>query len=346
MGRADIVEGLATRNTFLSAPEPPPAAARARALRRNRTDGDTPQPGDLSLPPGHLRRLDDEGNAVPGSQDSQGTVEPCSYVDISVPNSQKSAISSQMGRLVLDGNLQTHPAPIPRTSRRRAQASSLLTCAQCQSGAGAFQARDDRGLMLHIGRAHLGQQLSAAAIAQLRSLDRVACQVCSGIRKRTNPRCDRCECATPTRALVLGDSVPDTRRSQQRTEREVATPDSQEHNVGAGNAAQARHGLDSNDSEETITTRRVALSDQSVAALGSLKRASDLPVPECIAVRFAQAWTESLEGAMQGAWTNWFSAWLGSSCLRIRALDVDVFTKVMGCQKTKQKAKELAYRQQ
>ena len=43
--------------------------------------------------------------------------------------------------------------------------------------------------MMHFCRAHMGHQLCAEAVAQLRALDRAACQICGSIRKRTNPRC-------------------------------------------------------------------------------------------------------------------------------------------------------------
>ena len=66
--------------------------------------------------------------------------------------------------------------------------------------------------MQHLVRVHLGQQLSAEAIAQLRALDKVACRICAGIRAQTTPHCSHCSCATATRPLQLGDSVPDRRR--------------------------------------------------------------------------------------------------------------------------------------
>ena len=304
-----------THNTFLVVPELEPAVTRARALRRNRTDGDSPEPTDVASPPGHLRRLDDAGNSAPGSQDSQPTTRSQSHVNIPVPSSQESTLSSQMARLELEVSGQGANAQGPRRPRRRAQLSPALICAQCEVGASAFQAQDDRGLMLHICRAHLGQQLNAAAIAQLRSLGRAACQICSSIRKLTNPRCDRCGCATPTRALILGDRVPDTRRAHQRPE-EAAGADSvsQQLHDGAEGAAQAQPGLDVNDSKQAVVIRRVALSEQAISVLGSLKRASDFSIPQCIAARFAHAWTESMEGAMEGN-TTWSTLCRYRSCL-------------------------------
>lgn len=80
--------------------------------------------------------------------------------------------------------------------------------------------------MQHMCRAHLGQQLTAEAVAQLRALDRGACQICASIQKRTNPRCDRCGVATPTRALVLGNCIPDTRRARGSSRSNLKEPQS------------------------------------------------------------------------------------------------------------------------
>ena len=149
-------------------------------------------------PPSQLRRLDENGGAVPGSQDSELASRAQRELNISVP-----------------------PPVVPENAavgRRRshqqmtAMTSALLSCAQCGPGPGAFQAAHSRGLLQHLCRSHLGQALSAEAVAQLRSLDKVACQICARIRGRTTPSCSECGVATPTRALRLGDQIPDTRR--------------------------------------------------------------------------------------------------------------------------------------
>eukprot|EP00975_Prorocentrum_lima_P055391 11618092-Prorocentrum_lima.AAC.1 len=59
---------------------------------------------------------------------------------------------------------------------------------------------------------HLGQALTPEAIAQLRHHDKAACRICSGIRAHTHPYCAHCGCATATRPLQLGDTIPDRRR--------------------------------------------------------------------------------------------------------------------------------------
>ena len=61
------------RNTFVDIREP--AQSRARSLRRNLSDGDDSSAQDLSqlsdVPPSQLRRINEDGDAVPGSQDSE-----------------------------------------------------------------------------------------------------------------------------------------------------------------------------------------------------------------------------------------------------------------------------------
>ena len=151
--------------------------------------------------------------------------------------------------------------------------------------------------MQHSSRAHLGQQLNAEAVAQLRALDRMACQLCYGIRIRTNPQCGRCDIATPTRALILGDVVPDARIGQ--------------HNLDPGANAQGGGSLDaprepteshnSIDGEAApVLLRAVSLTAGSKETLPFLQRPSPLLSSQAVASRFAIAWAESLQGSMSG----------------------------------------------
>ena len=64
-----------------------------------------------------------------------------------------------------------------------------------------------------MARAHLGQQLTPEAIAQLQYLGKEVCRICSAIRARTTPYCSHCRCATAARPLQLGDALPDRRRA-------------------------------------------------------------------------------------------------------------------------------------
>eukprot|EP00973_Karenia_brevis_P001906 258911-Karenia_brevis.AAC.1 len=116
--------------------------------------------------------------------------------------------------------------------RRREPAGGMpwetLRCTMCD-GADAFQAQDSRGLLLHMSRAHLGQQLRAETVAQLRHLDKAACRVCSGIRARLTPWCQHCRCTTATRPLQLGDSLPDRRRGNNAMRVDQAGPENAAH---------------------------------------------------------------------------------------------------------------------
>jgi hypothetical protein len=201
------------------------AVTRARILRRNRTAGIVPprrgdgeqaarteissgvaeQDTDASTPPSQLRRINEGGDAVPGSQDADLAARA---ERLSIATSQQTPIAA------------APPLEQPSNGRRRRredvpqQRWEGLQCCMCV-GADAFHGHDSRGLMMHLVRAHLGQVVTAEAVAQLRTLDKAACQICAAIRARTTPYCRTCQCATPTRPLVLGDLVQDTRRPGQ-----------------------------------------------------------------------------------------------------------------------------------
>ena len=113
------------RNTFVAAldPDVPPAQPRARALRRHRTDGDPPSDratadGDFratvqprpasdseadSVPPSQLRRINEDGDALPGSQDSALAAEAQTKMQID-PNASLASHGPQ------------RPSPPPRSS--------------------------------------------------------------------------------------------------------------------------------------------------------------------------------------------------------------------------------------
>ena len=131
--------------------------------------------------PQRLQRLNERGDSVPGSQSSGGSSQA-----VPVP-----------------------AAPSRRRSRAEASARTpaILRCAMCGPAAGAYQAADDRGLRQHMCRVHLGQALTAEAVAQLRSLDKVACRFCARIRARTTAACGECRVATPTRPIQLGERI-------------------------------------------------------------------------------------------------------------------------------------------
>ena len=198
------------------------AVKRAIILRRNRTAGIVPprrdegehharfevssgaaeQGTDDITPPSQLRRINEVGDAVPVSQDSELALQAQGQLRISAPTSGNASEPVQR---------QTVGRPRRREDSPVLQRWQGLQCCMC-SGGDVFHAHDSRGLLLHMVRAHLGQSLTAEAVAQLRVLDKAACQICTGIRARATPYCQHCRCATLTRPLVLGDIVPDRRR--------------------------------------------------------------------------------------------------------------------------------------
>ena len=146
--------------------------------------------------------------AVDGDDESTGLTQDVSMIDLRAQPAASEGDDAAASR----GHEQ--PASGRRVRRRRQgpEASwEILRCRMC-SGADAFHAQDSRGLMQHLVRAHLGQQLTADAITQLRHLGKEACRICASIRASTNPRCSSCNCATATRPLQMGDVVPDRRR--------------------------------------------------------------------------------------------------------------------------------------
>ena len=256
-------------------------------------------------------------DADPPSERQGETVAPRAPSTIPSPPSRRQRLN-ESGSSVGRG---ANPRRVSQDGRRRRERANnqtaapiFLRCAQCGPAPGAFQAREARGLMQHLCRAHLGQELSAEAVAQLRALDRVACQVCASIRVRTNPTCGRCGVATPTRALILGDVIPDTRIGQQAPPAAVS-PAGQRADAAGGPQAQAQSEARDEDDLGPGTVRRVALSEQSKGTLPSLHSASPLPVPRAVASRFATAWAESLEGGLGGDAT-----WALLCCYRTRLL--------------------------
>ena len=146
-------------------------------------------------------------------------------------------VAAAMSRLSFDEAMTDALNPRP-------EAVSILCCRMC-SGAPAFEARDSRGLLQHMVRMHLGQQLPVETIEQLRNLNKGMCQVCGGIRACTVPYCSHCCMATPLRDPQIGDTVPDRRRG-------VQTEDSQAQSQNPSGAepgeAESPQGGDEDDS--------------------------------------------------------------------------------------------------
>ena len=244
--------------------------------------------------PSQRRRLDEEGDAVPGSQESALGV---------VPGSQDGDLAARAERQL---SVAPRAPPVLAESqpvgRRRwrdntpVQRWQGLQCCMCISG-DPFHAHDSRGLMMHLVRAHLGQALSAEAVAQLRMLDKTACQICAGIRARTTPYCQHCRCATPTRPLVLGDRVPDRRRPAHEG------PPSTDAAVGGAHTTenQEPHPMDEDGQAEPARALRHARSSEaSKISASHLQRGGLKKVPKIIASRMATSWAETIEGSIAG----------------------------------------------
>ena len=80
-----------------------------------------------------------------------------------------------------------------------------LRCAQCGPDPAAFTGATDHGLMLLMVQKHGGQQLTQESVAQLRNLDRAACEACDTIRSR---RCHRCRFCKSDKPLQSSWPVP------------------------------------------------------------------------------------------------------------------------------------------
>ena len=222
-----------------------------------------------------------------------------------MPGSQDADLAARAERLSLATSQQTPiaaapPPEQPSNGRRRRrevvhqQRWEGLQCCMCV-GAAPFHGDDSRGLMMHLVRAHLGQVLTAEAVAQLRTLDKAACQICAAIRARTTPYCRTCQCATPTRPLVLGDVVQDTRRQGQvpSAPQGGGTPEAEGHRAeeDMGNQEQ-----DAPDARRAV--RAVRISDASKRAAVHLHRGGLKKVPKCVASRMAVAKAEGIEGSL------------------------------------------------
>ena len=230
----------------------------------------TPLRGDHALPPSPMRapppqrrRLDEEGDAVPGSQDS-----------------------------ILAERVRTLAIGTTRQLRSRSLSSnSLLKCRMCPA-ADAFQARDSRGLLQHMVRMHLGQELPPEAVEQLRNLNKGMCVICAGIRACTVPFCSHCGIATPMREPRVGDIVPDRRRGD-NPQPATQTPSAD----GVGQPAPSQ------DEEEDNTPASDLFRDVRLPANfdNDAKQLSVPPLmrtPLSVCERFASAWTKALEGCM------------------------------------------------
>ena len=141
-----------------SIPVPSTSRMAPRDLTQQSTHAD-----DDSTPPSQLRRINEGGDAIPGSQDAA----------LALQTEHQLRISGPVG--VVPATLGMRRSRQQMNAETNQRQWEGLQCCMC-AGADAFQAQDSRGLLLHLVRGHLGQVLTAEAIAQLRALDKVACQ--------------------------------------------------------------------------------------------------------------------------------------------------------------------------
>ena len=187
-----------------------------------------------------------------------------------------------------------------RRVRRRTESWRLLECTMCRS-ADAHQASDSRGLLQHMVRMHVGQPLSAEAVAQLRALGKECCRICGTIRARTSPTCTSptCRCATATRPLQLGDVIPDRRRGAV-TAAGVGRPG----DPATAHQQSSQQGQEESDVEMSATASHVVraaqVSDESTRTAARLRHQTLDEVPVCVAARMATCMAETVEGMIAG----------------------------------------------
>ena len=259
-------------------PRPRPSGGLAAEQSVEPSSFDTPST-DGSAPPSQLRRINLEGASVPGSQDTELASQAVHNLRISEVNS---ATPPSADRRRSHHQMNGGPPVLPR-------------CALCGPGPGAYQVADSRGLLQHLCRSHMGQMLTAEAVAQLRSLDKVACRICGRFRARTTPTCSTCGVATSTRALRIGDIIPDTRRGQSSTAAPTAAP----AQVPSGDDVGAEHELMS---ESPV--RRVFVSQRTCDLVTGLSRHTLAHIPAAVCSKYAVAWAECNEGSVSGD-TSW-----------------------------------------
>ena len=143
-------------------------------------------------PSARRTRINEAGDAVPGSQDS---------ISRGAQNLQLADLPAAQPLLA------ARLPPTMPTSWRPAQQRPNHQRASLQSAQrGADPARThwtyrwwSRG---HMSQTHGGQTLTQESVAQLLQLDRVACAMCGTTRSRRGNRCNHCQIDTATRDTV------------------------------------------------------------------------------------------------------------------------------------------------
>ena len=129
------------------------------------------------------RRLDENGTAVPGSQDSDlaaRTERSLRLRETAVVDAVADATRVQPGRIE-DG---------------------CYTCPWC-----SFRTAHVNGLMTHATRMHPAQRLGAEEASYWNALGRGACRACGYTQPMRSRQCSRCQESSSTRAVRAGDMV-------------------------------------------------------------------------------------------------------------------------------------------
>lgn len=174
-----------------------------------------PPPSPPREPPVQRRRLDEEGDAVPGSQDSQES-EPARRATRAardtaapLPGSQDSELAARTVRQLTIG---APPRAQPSASMVNASeapgpfASGSCTCPWCPGTSFSCP----QGFMRHVTHAHANSSIDEAMLHILRGMERAVCvaTACGCIRRLGTRQCHRCGQAQPLRPLRLGDIIP------------------------------------------------------------------------------------------------------------------------------------------
>ena len=161
-----------------------------------RCDTQSPRPAEHERDPSVRRtRINEAGDAVPGSQDS---------ITRGVRNQHFAGVPAAQPDQV-NRAPSTMPNPRRLSQERSRHQRAFLWCAQCGADPQAFVGSTDPGLMIHMGQKHGGQSLIRESVAELRQLDRAACVICGTIRSRRGNHCNHCRADSATRDIFVGD---------------------------------------------------------------------------------------------------------------------------------------------
>ena len=232
MGKLANVDGdfpaVLQRNTFIDTLEAPPALQQARALRRNRTDGDLPQV---------RHRLQSESATTASSASASGSAATPSSVlpansaaaaDVPMPaRGGELATGVQWQNAPAAAEAEVNDATVPTTAgsstsgrvgdaehtgvaslvSRNTAAAREICCPLCERYRTTGAARN---FVVHLVRSHPGESLGNALCETLGQLDRGVCASagCGALRLRTSATCKHCGKREAVRRADPSDRIP------------------------------------------------------------------------------------------------------------------------------------------